>query len=185
MRNLTRGFGVGLLLLSLTACDQSKDEAKHQTSSQTAEQQAPNVSLLDGRLTFKLPEGMTDQTGKLGSESNNMHVYANSDGSQAVIVIVGDQSSQPLNELSQKLQNQQQKRDPQLQVVADKALMLGKLPAQQLDSVISAKNHSNWSTVILSKVDGKLVTLQISLPADNQLKSQALSADIVKSIVLK
>ena len=39
---------------------------------------------------------------------------------------------------------------------------------QQLDSIISAKGQTAWSSVILGKVDDKLLTLQVTLPADNQ-----------------
>ncbi|MDU8419752.1 hypothetical protein RYA60_15965, partial [Pseudomonas syringae] len=44
------------------------------------------VSLLDGKVTFSLPQGMSDQSGKLGTQANNMHVYADSTGQKAVIV---------------------------------------------------------------------------------------------------
>lgn len=183
MRNLTKYLGVGIMLLGLAACDQKKDDSNSDAASHSAAQaQQQKITLIDGKLTFALPQGMSDQTGKLGTESNNMHVYANSDGQQAVIVIVGDETKLTLPELSKKLQEQQHHRDPQLQVVADKSITLGNTAAQQLDSVVSTNNHSNWSTVILAKVDNKLVTLQISLPADNQSQSQALASDIVSSI---
>jgi hypothetical protein len=39
--------------------------------------------------------------------------------------------------------------------------------------------------VVLAKVDGKLVTLQITLPGDNQQQAQSDADNIVKSITLK
>lgn len=39
---------------------------------------------------------------------------------------------------------------------------------QQLDSIIPAKGQTAWSSVILGKVDDKLLTLQVTLPADNR-----------------
>ena len=43
---------------------------------------------------------------------------------------------------------------------------------QQPDSIISAKGQTAWSSVILGKVDDKLLTLQVTLPADNQQQAQ-------------
>jgi hypothetical protein len=37
---------------------------------------------------------MTDQSGKLGTQANNMHVYSDATGQKAVIVIVGDDTSE-------------------------------------------------------------------------------------------
>jgi hypothetical protein len=51
--------------------------------------------------------------------------------------------------------------------------------------VISAKNQSSWSSVVLAKVDGKLLTMQITLPAENQQQSQTDSENIIKTIALK
>jgi hypothetical protein len=39
---------------------------------------------------------MTDQSGKLGTQANNMHVYSDATGQKAVIVIVGDDTSEDL-----------------------------------------------------------------------------------------
>ncbi len=48
------------------------------------------VNLLDGKLSFSLPADMTDQSGKLGTQANNMHVWSDATGQKAVIVIMGD-----------------------------------------------------------------------------------------------
>ena len=185
MRHITHYVGIFLVVLGLAACDQKKDDpqAQHQDQSASHSEQH-NISLLDGKLTFSLPQGMSDQTGKLGTESNNMHVYANNNGQQAVIVIIGDETALTLPQLSQKLQDQQRNRDPQLQVVADKPITLGHTAGQQLDSVVSTNNHSNWSTVVVTKLNNQLITLQISLPADNQSQSQSIASEIVRSIVI-
>ncbi|MBT0727365.1 DcrB family lipoprotein [Rosenbergiella australiborealis] len=185
MRPITHYLSICLVVLGLSACDQKKDVQSSQHDNHSASQnERQNISLLDGKLTFSLPTGMSDQTGKLGTESNNMHVYADSTGQEAVIVIIGDGTTLTLPQLSQKLQQQQRDRDPQLQVVTDKAITLGSTSAQQLDSVVSTNNHSNWSTVVLTKLSNQLITIQISLPADNQSQSQATASEIVKTIVI-
>lgn len=37
---------------------------------------------------------MADQSGKLGTQANNMHVYSDATGQKAVIVIVGDSTNE-------------------------------------------------------------------------------------------
>ncbi|MFT4270124.1 MAG: DcrB family lipoprotein [Pantoea sp.] len=185
MRNLVKYAGIGLLVLGLAACDQKKDDAAAADNGATASQSTQTVSLLDGKLSFTLPAGMSDKSGKLGTESANMHVYADQTGARAIIVIAGDPTNEALDALSQRLEQQQRNRDPQLQVVSNKAVTLSDQPAQQLDTVISANHQTSWSSVILAKVDGKLLTLQITLPADNQQQAQSDADSIVKSITLK
>ncbi|KPR11726.1 DcrB family lipoprotein, partial [Enterobacter hormaechei] len=118
--------------------------------------------------SFSLPADMTDQSGKLGTQANNMHVYSDATGQKAVIVIVGDDTSEDLGVLAKRLEDQQRSRDPQLQVVTNKSVELKGHTLQQLDSIISAKGQTAYSSVVLGKVDNKLLTMQITLPADNQ-----------------
>ncbi len=185
MRNVVKYAGISLLIVGLAACDQKKDDATANNSGATATQSAQTVNLMDGKLSFSLPAGMSDKSGKLGSEANNMHVYADETGQRAIIVIAGDTNNDALDVLGQRFEQQQRNRDPQLQVVSNKAVTLKDKPAQQLDTVISANNQTSWSSLILAKVDGKLMTMQITLPADNQQKAQSDADAIVKTITLK
>ncbi len=120
MRNLVKYVGIGLLVMGLAACDNS--DSKAPTVGAAAESNATGqaVSLLDGKLSFTLPAGMADQSGKLGTQANNMHVYSDATGQKAVIVIVGDSTNEDLAVLAKRLEDQQRSRDPQLQVVSNK-----------------------------------------------------------------
>ncbi|AXF78566.1 DcrB family lipoprotein [Erwinia tracheiphila] len=182
MRNLLRYAGIGLLVVGLSACDGQKDNAAADSNSPGNSQ---TVTLVNGKMSFSLPSGMSDQSGKLGTQTNNMHVYADATGQRAIIVIEGNATSEALDALSKRLEAQQRSRDPQLQVVTNKPVELKGQPAQQLDSVISAKNQSTWSSVVLAKVDNRLMTLQITLPADNQQQSQTDAENIIKTITFK
>ncbi len=93
---------------------------------------------------------MTDQSGKLGTQANNMHVYSDVTGQKAVIVIVGDSTNEELSVLAQRTEDQQRSRDPQLQVVTNKSIDIKGHTLQQLDSIISAKGQTR-SSVILGK----------------------------------
>ncbi|WP_034917739.1 MULTISPECIES: DcrB family lipoprotein [Erwinia] len=185
MRNLVKYAGIGLLVVGLAACDGNDDKAAADDNGVSSSQSSQNVTLLDGKLSFTLPAGMSDQSGKMGTQSNNMHVYADATGQKALIVIEGDATNESLDVLAKRLEQQQRNRDPQLQLVSNKSIDLKGQPAQQLDSVISAKNQSSWSSVVLAKSEGKLLTLQITLPADNQQQSQTDAESIIKTITLK
>lgn len=99
-----------------------------------------------------------------------MHVYSDPTGQKAVIVIVGDNTDEALPVLANRLLEQQRSRDPQLQVVTNKSIELKGHTLQQLDSIISAKGQTAYSSIVLGKVDNQLLTIQVTLPADNQQK---------------
>ncbi|ANR79204.1 MULTISPECIES: DcrB family lipoprotein [Kosakonia] len=185
MRNLVKYVGIGLLVVGLAACDNSDSKKPVQGAAAESNANGQPVTLLDGKLSFSLPADMTDQSGKLGTQSNNMHVYSDATGQKAVIVIVGDNTTEELSALAKRLEEQQRSRDPQLQVVTNKSIELKGQKLQQLDSIISAKGQTAWSSVVLGKVDDKLLTIQVTLPADNQQQAQTTAENIINTIVVK
>ncbi|EPE0991869.1 DcrB family lipoprotein [Cronobacter sakazakii] len=185
MRNLVKYVGIGLLVMGLAACDNKDSNAPASAGASQSEASGQPVSLLDGKLSFSLPSDMTDQSGKVGTQANNMHVYSDQTGQKAVIVIVGEKSQESLEALAKRLEDQQRARDPQLQVVTNKAIEIKGQKMQQLDTVISAKGQTAYSSVVLGNVDDKLLTLQITLPADNQQQAQSTAENIINTIVVK
>ncbi|ELY2906323.1 DcrB family lipoprotein [Cronobacter dublinensis] len=185
MRNLVKYVGIGLLVMGLAACDNKDSNAPASAGASQSEASGQPISLLDGKLSFSLPADMTDQSGKLGTQANNMHVYSDATGQKAVIVIVGQQSQESLEVLAKRLEDQQRTRDPQLQVVTNKAIEVKGQKMQQLDTVISAKGQTAYSSVLLGNVDNQLLTLQITLPADNQQQAQSTAENIINTIVVK
>lgn len=185
MRNLVKYAGIGLLAIGLAACDNSDSKTPVQGTAAESNATGQPVSLLDGKLTFSLPAGMSDQSGKLGTQANNMHVYSDTTGQKAVIVIMGNSTNEDLGTLASRLEDQQRARDPQLQVVTNKSIELKGHALQQLDTIISAKGQTAYSSVVLGKVDNQLLTLQITLPADDQQKAQAAAENIINTIVIK
>ncbi|EJK9927879.1 DcrB family lipoprotein [Cronobacter sakazakii] len=185
MRNLVKYVGIGLLVMGLAACDNKDSNAPASAGASQSEASGQPVSLLDGKLSFSLPSDMTDQSGKVGTQANNMHVYSDQTGQKAVIVIVGEKSQESLAVLAKRLEDQQRARDPQLQVVTNKAIEIKGQKMQQLDTVISAKGQTVYSSVVLGNVDDKLLTLQITLPADNQQQAQSTAENIINTIVVK
>ena len=133
MRNLVKYVGIGLLVMGLAACDNSDSKAPTVGAAAESNASGQAISLLDGKLSFTLPAGMADQSGKLGTQANNMHGHT----------------------------------------------------LQQLDSIISAKGQTAWSSVILGKVDDKLLTLQVTLPADNQQQAQTEAESIINTLTIQ
>ena len=86
--------------------------------------------------------------------------------------------------LANRLEEQQRSRDPQLQVVTNKSIEMKGHTLQQLDSIISAKGQTAYSSVVLGKIDNKLLTLQVTLPADNQQQAQADAEKIINTLVI-
>lgn len=188
MRKLINYVGIGLLVVGLAACDDSDKKTSAQPSAASSSESTPSgqpVSLLDGKLSFSLPADMIDQSGKLGTQANNMHIYSDATGQKAVIVILGDNTTEPLDVLSKRLEEQQRSRDSQLQVVTNKSIEVKGVPLQQLDSIISAKGQTAYSSVILGKVNDKLLTMQITLPADDQQSAQTTAENIINTIMVK
>ncbi|WAH50739.1 DcrB family lipoprotein [Pseudescherichia vulneris] len=184
MRNLVKYVGIGLLVLGLAACDNNDTKTPAQGAASESNATGQPVTLLDGKVTFSLPADMSDQSGKLGTQANNMHVYSDATGQKAVIVIAGDNTNEELPVLAKRLEEQQRSRDPQLQVVTNKSIEVKGHTLQQLDSIISAKGQTAWSSVVLGKVDGKLLTIQVTLPADNQQQAQTAAENIINTIVI-
>ncbi|GAB7215718.1 DcrB family lipoprotein [Dickeya oryzae] len=143
-----------------------------------------NVSLLSGKLNFTLPDGVSDQSGKLGNQNNNMHVYADQSGQKAIIVIVGDDTPLDLPALGQRLEQQQRNRDASLQVLGNKTAEINGHQIQQLDSVMTSNGQKAFSSIVLAKVDNRLLTLQITLPADNLPQAQADAGKIISTLKL-
>lgn len=184
MRKLVKYVGIGLLVMGLAACDDSNTNTPAQNPAATSDTSGQAVTLLDGKLGFTLPAGMTDQSGKLGNQNNQMHVYSDATGQKAIIVIIGENTTEALPVMAQRLEDNQRSRDPQLQVVTSKSIEVKGHTLQQFDSIISAKGQTAYSSIVLGKVDNKLLTMQVTLPADNQQQAQAEAESIVNTIVI-
>lgn len=111
MRNLVKYAGIGLLVMGLAACDNNDTKASAESAAAESQASGQPISLMDGKLSFSLPADMTDQSGKLGTQANNMHVYSDPTGQKAVIVIVGDNTDEALPVLANRLLEQQRSRD--------------------------------------------------------------------------
>jgi hypothetical protein len=185
MQKVAKYLGISLLVIGLTACDNKNDATTPVNNGAAPAQSENKINLLDGKLSFTLPSDMSDQSGKVGTQANNMHVYADKNGHKAVIVILGDNTAVGLDVLAQRLEEQQRARDPDLQVVTNKAVIVNGQTLQQFDSIVSSGGKPAYSSVVFAKVASHLLTMQITLPADNQQKAQSGAEAILNTIVIK
>ncbi|CAI1035499.1 TPA: DcrB family lipoprotein [Serratia fonticola] len=187
MRKVTKLMGIGLLVLGLAACDSAtKDTNAPAGSAAASVPTGQQVSLLDGKLTFTLPNGLADQSDKLTNQPTNVHIYADSTNQRAVIVIVADKAAGDLDTLAKRMEEQQHSRDANLQVITNKAVEINGTPMRQLDTVITVAGQKAYSGVLLAMLpDGKQLTLQITLPADNQQQSQSVAAGVFNTVKIK
>ncbi|GAA3910525.1 MULTISPECIES: DcrB family lipoprotein [Gibbsiella] len=195
MRKIVKVMGIGLIALGLAACDGQTQETQapagnssNNSSSNSAAanaQTGSQISLLGGKLVFTLPNGMTDQSGKLGNQANNMHVYADSSGQRAVIVILGDKTADSLETLGQRLEEKQRSRDANLQVITNKAIEIDGVPLRQLDSIITSGGEKAYSSILIGTLDNQLLTIQITLPADNQQQAQSQAEGVINTLKLQ
>jgi len=184
MRKVAKLIGISLLVLGLAACDGAKDNKEPVNGSATT---AANqtVSLLDGKLAFNLPNGMADQSSKLSQQSNNRHVFADSTGQRALIIILGDKPTDNLETLTQNMEQQQRSRDANLQVITNKVIDINGVSLRQLDSIITSSGQKAYSSILLGELGNQLLTIQVTLPADNQQQAQSEAEGIISSLKLQ
>ena len=185
MHKLAKFMGITLLVAGLAACDGKTDDktaSADKGATPAAATTTQQVSLLNGKLAFSLPQGMSDQSGKLGTQANNMHVYADKTGQKAVIVILGDSTPDSLEVVANRLEQQQRDRDTNLQVVTNKSIQVNGQTLQQYDSVINAAGQKAYSSIVLAKIDNQLMTMQITMPADNHQQAQTDAEAIIATL---
>ncbi|QLH61819.1 DcrB family lipoprotein [Serratia symbiotica] len=180
MHKVAKLLGISLLVFGLAACDGgTKDRTV--TSGQTGQQ----VSLLGSRLMFTLPAGMADKSGELSNQANNVHVYADSTDRRAVLVIRADKAVDSLEMLAKRLEDTQRVRDANLQVITNKAIEVNGVPLRQLDSIITSAGEKAYSSILIGSLDNDMLTIQVTLPADNLQQAQSEAAGIISTLKLK
>lgn len=186
MRTITKLMGISLLVFGLVGCDDAtKDNQEPATNATVTTSAGQQINLLEGKLAFTLPKGMADQSRKLGDQANNTYVYADSSGQRALIVILRDKTADNLVTLSQRLEEQQRSRDSNLQVVTNKAIEVDGTSLRQLDSIITSGGQKAYSSILLGELNDQLLTIQITLPADNQQQAQSEAESIIHTLMLK
>ena len=111
-----------------------------------------------------------------------MHVYANKSGQQAIIVIMAPLPADSLSTLSGRLVEQQKSRDPSLNVLSDKSIEVSGQQAQEVNSLQTAKGQVSYSSIVLAKAGDQLMTMQVSLPGENQQEAANIANGVINTL---
>ncbi len=69
--------------------------------------------------------------------------------------------------LAKRLEDNQRARDTNLQVITNKAIEVNGVPLHQLDSIITSAGEKAYSSILIGRLDNDMLTIQVTLPADN------------------
>ncbi|WP_134388947.1 hypothetical protein [Leminorella grimontii] len=82
MQKLMKTMGLCLFAVSLAACDGNKDSSTTPADNGSSAAAQPGASadgqtqVLGGKVSFNVPKGLQDQSGKSPSQTTNMAVFA-------------------------------------------------------------------------------------------------------------
>lgn len=182
MQKLVKIVGLCLLAVSLAACDGSKDQPAPTGSNTSATQSGEQTTVLGGKVSFTIPEGLQDQNGSNTSQTSNMAVYADNSAQKMLIVISSSMPGDSLENLISRMESQQKMRDTEMTVLTKKGISAGNQTLQRLDTLIRIDGKRNYSSTLLTQIDQQLLTMQITFPADRQAEGEKAVQTFIDSI---
>ena len=70
-------------------------------------------------------------------------------------------------------------------MITNKAIDINGVPLRQLDSIITSGGEKAYSSILIGTLDNNMLTIQVTLPADNQQQAQSEAEGIIKTLKLK
>lgn len=185
MQKLVKIVGLCLFAVSLAACDGSKDNPAPAGNNASATQSGEQTTVLGGKVSFTVPDGLQDQSGNNASQTSNMAVYADNSAQKMLIVISSSMPADPLNNLIERMEAQQKMRDTDMSVLTKKEVTVGDQKLQRLDTLIRIDGKKNYSSTLLGQVDQQLLTMQVTFPAEQQAEGEKVVQKFIDSIKIK
>jgi hypothetical protein len=207
------------LLVGLVACDNpdTKQPAVPKPDSKpTAAQPAPepkpviepapvptpvpppglNVSLQQGKITFELPPGFSDQTkfsGIMNDNKSTIQLFLDSKSRQRTVsseVIPPDDmklnnSDKMLKELTQSMITELSDRYQNIKTTKEENFSVGKQKFHRLDTEQSVNGQKVVSTIVLTVFNKRVVTLQMLTPAKTPEVHRELVQRIIDTMTVK
>ncbi|CAE1140916.1 Uncharacterised protein [Serratia rubidaea] len=209
-KKIVKFAAVAALIAGLSACDDSDTKqptvpkpAPKPTAAQPApqpEKPAPlpglSVSLQQGKLTFELPSGFSDQTensGIINDHTSTIQRFLNGKSRQSavsseVIPPAGmklNGSDKMLSELMQSMLTELSGRYKQIEKTKEENFTVGKQKFRRLDTEQSVNGQKVVSTIVLTVFNKRVITLQMLSPAKELEVHQALVQRIVDTLTVK
>ncbi|WP_159567036.1 DcrB-related protein [Budvicia diplopodorum] len=185
MQKLVKIVGLCLFAVSLAACDGSKDKPAPADNNASASQSSRQTTVLGGKVSFNIPDGLQDQSGNNASQTSNMAVYADNSAQKMLIVISSSMPGDPLENLINRMESQQKIRDAEMSVLTKKEFTVGGQKLQRLDTLIRIDGKKNYSSTLLGQVGQQLLTMQVTFPAEQQAEGEKAVQAFIDSIQIK
>ncbi|CAI1871365.1 DcrB/PsbP domain-containing protein [Serratia entomophila] len=214
LKTIAKLTAVAVLAIGLAACD-NKDDAKPEVpkpdAKPTVAQPAPpppmvetkpapppglSVSLQKGKITFELPPGFSDQTENSGIINDSMSTiqrFLDGRSRQSAVsseVIPPDGmklngSDKMLKELSQSALSVLADRYQNIQTTKEENFTVGKQKFHRVDTEQSISGQKVVSTIMLTVINKRVVTLQMLSPAKAPEVHQALVQRVIDTLAVK
>ncbi|SFD18451.1 Uncharacterised protein [Pragia fontium] len=185
MQKIVKIIGLCLFAASLAACDGGKEQSTPAGNSASTEQSAQQISALGGKVSFTVPDGLQDQSGKNTSQTTNMAVYADNNAQKMLIVISSSMPGDSLENLLTRMEDQQKMRDSELLVIKKTSVEASGQQLQRLDTAIKIDGKKNFSSTLLGQIDDQLLTMQITYPIDQQADAEKAVDKFISSLKIK
>ncbi|CAI0924873.1 DcrB/PsbP domain-containing protein [Serratia entomophila] len=214
LKTIAKLTAVAVLAIGLAACD-NKDDAKPEVpkpdAKPTVAQPAPpppvvetkpapppglSVSLQKGKITFELPPGFSDQTENSGIINDSMSTiqrFLDGRSRQSAVsseVIPPDGmklngSDKMLKELSQSALSVLADRYQNIQTTKEENFTVGKQKFHRVDTEQTISGQKVVSTIMLTVINKRVVTLQMLSPAKAPEVHQALVQRVIDTLAVK
>ena len=191
MQKLIKTMGLCLFAVSLAACDGNKDSSTAPSDNGSSAAAQPSSSadgqtqVLGGKVSFNVPKGLQDQSGKSPSQTTNMAVFADNAAQKMLIVISSSMPDDSLENLITRMEAQQKMRDSELTVLKKGSIEAGGQTLQRLDTLVRIDGKKNYSSTILGQIGQQLLTIQLTYPADQQADAEKAVDAFIASLKIQ
>ncbi|SQI34565.1 Domain of uncharacterised function (DUF1795) [Leminorella richardii] len=189
MQKLIKTMGLCLFAVSLTACDGNKDTptAPAENGSSAAQPGASGgqTQVLGGKVSFTVPDGLQDQSGKSPSQTTNMAIFADNAAQKMLIVISSSMPADSLDNLITRMEAQQKMRDSELTLLKKAPIEVSGQTLQRLDTLVRIDGNKNYSSTLLGQVGEQLLTIQLTYPAEQQADAEKAVEAFITSLKIQ
>lgn len=214
LKTLAKGTALAVLLTGLVACD-NQDSKKPEVPAPAPKpvvtqpaaiapppvaeaKPAPglNVSLQQGKITFELPPGFSDQTklsGIINDEKSTIQLFLDGKSRQRTVAsevippadMKINTSDKMLKDLTQSIITELSDRYQNIKKTKEENFTVGQQKFHRLDTEQTVNGQKLISTIVLTVFNKRVVTLQMLTPAKTPEVHLALVQRIIDTMQVK
>lgn len=176
-----RFFSMLVLAITLTACDNNSQN----TLAAPEPDAMQKVSLWQDKIQLSIPQNWRDQSNQLTQQSNDRYIFTNQDTSQSLIVLLDEPFKGELSEQVKNIEENRKQRDASQVTISSKPIEVSGYSLYRLDMRSKENDHETLVSTITGNVNDRLLTIQVSLPAEPPQEAQKIVQSIQDSLTLK